>query len=92
MCCRGRAARQWIVAAKLHHPNIIQLHDVQVSASHVFLIMELASGCELFDRVNQSGGMPEEQALVTFTQILSGEGTLHFISRVCQPERARMHG
>ena len=41
---------QWIVASKLQHPNVVQLRDVQVSESHIFLIMELASGNELFDR------------------------------------------
>ena len=51
-CCALTRAPggQWIVASKLHHPNVIQLRDVQVSENHVFLVMELASGSELFDR------------------------------------------
>eukprot|EP01052_Picozoa_sp_SAG31_P005640 SAG31_NODE_250_length_19098_cov_4.337123_10_plen_60_part_00 len=40
----AKAEREWIVAAKLCHPNVIQLKDVQVSQSHIFIVMELASG------------------------------------------------
>ena len=35
----AKAEREWIVAAKLCHPNVIQLRDVQVSADHIFLVM-----------------------------------------------------
>ena len=67
-----KAEREWIVASKLSHPNIVELRDVQVSDTHVFLIMELASGSELFDRISSCGGVSEEQARVYFQQILSG--------------------
>ena len=72
-----KAEREWIVASKLHHPNVIQLRDVQVSEDHVFLVMELASGSELFERVSRSGGLPEEQARMYFHQVVSGISYCH---------------
>ena len=78
-----KAEREWIVASKLHHPNVIQLRDVQVSEDHVFLVMELASGSELFERVSRSGGLSEDQARMYFQQVVSGiqychhEGVYH---------------
>jgi hypothetical protein len=56
-----KAEREWIVASKLSHPNIVQLRDVQVSETHVFLVMELASGGELFERISRCGGVSEDQ-------------------------------
>ena len=72
-----KAEREWRVASKLTHPNIIQLRDVQVSETHVFLVMEMASGNELFDRVSSSGGLSEDTARRYFQQVLSGIAYCH---------------
>eukprot|EP01048_Picozoa_sp_COSAG05_P017111 COSAG05_NODE_2290_length_3269_cov_2.473186_2_plen_443_part_00 len=72
-----KAEREWRVASKLTHPNIIQLRDVQVSEAHVFLVMEMASGNELFDRVSSSGGLGEDAARRYFQQVLSGIAYCH---------------
>ena len=73
-----QAEREWIVAARLCHPNVIQLKDVQVSPTHIFLVMELASGGALFDTVAQSDhGLELPQARRYFLQILNGVEYCH---------------
>jgi serine/threonine protein kinase len=35
----------------VHHPNIIRMETVYESRQHIFIVMELHSGGELFDRI-----------------------------------------
>lgn len=39
-----RAEREWVIAMKLAHPNIIRLFDVHQDHLHTYLILELATG------------------------------------------------
>lgn len=59
-----------------HHPNVIKLEEVleftQDSKSTTFLLMELANGGELFDRIKVDCGTREETALYFFRQLLEG--------------------
>ena len=44
------------------HESIVELFDVFVSEEHVFLVMELLAGGELFDRIVKSGAYSEQDA------------------------------
>lgn len=57
---------------KLNHPHIIRLHKVIRENGYTCLILELATGGELFDYIMQSGKLDEDEARVLFRQILSG--------------------
>jgi serine/threonine protein kinase len=72
-----KTEREWIIAAKLNHPNVIKLRDVQLSATSVFLVFDLASARALFHLVNESGGLEEDVARRIFAQILSGVAYCH---------------
>lgn len=65
----------------VHHRNVIQLYGVleliQESKSTIFLIMELANGGELFDRIKIDCGTREETAKFFFQQLLSGVKHCH---------------
>mmetsp|Transcript_205 Transcript_205/g.402 ORF Transcript_205/g.402 Transcript_205/m.402 type:complete len:530 (+) Transcript_205:61-1650(+) len=56
------------------HPNVIKLHEVlemvQDSKSTLFLVLELVTGGELFDRIKSIAD--EETARCYFTQLLNG--------------------
>lgn len=41
-----------------HHPNVIQFRQVVLTRSHIGLVMEYASGGDLFKRVENSGCLP----------------------------------
>jgi serine/threonine protein kinase len=76
------------------HPNIIDLLEVlelvQDSKSTLFLVLELVSGGELFDRMKMADlGSPDEFARRYFTQLLSGIDYCHgkgVVHRDLKPE------
>lgn len=46
-----------MILARLHHQNIVKLYEIYESNSAIYLVMELLSGGELFDRLMaQPGG------------------------------------
>ncbi len=72
-----KAEREWVIANKLNHPNVIRLLDVQLSPTHTFLVLELASGRALFDIVQKEGGLGEDRARRIAFQIFSGIDYCH---------------
>ena len=61
----------------LHHPNIIKLYEVIETKNTVFLVMEYASGGELYDYLVVHGKMKEREARAKFRQILSAVSYCH---------------
>lgn len=63
------------------HPNVIRLLEVleliQDSKSTLFLVLELVTGGELFDRIRIGCGTTEEVGRRYFRQLLSGVGCCH---------------
>lgn len=47
---------------KLDHPNIIKLYETFEDKSYVYLVMELCSGGELFDKIVDEGNFTESEA------------------------------
>eukprot|EP00744_Colponema_vietnamica_P003867 GILI01005857.1.p1 GENE.GILI01005857.1~~GILI01005857.1.p1 ORF type:complete len:557 (+),score=127.86 GILI01005857.1:57-1673(+) len=56
----------------LDHPNIIRLYETWQDNVNLYLVMELCSGGELFERIYKSGSLSEKDAAVLMKQILSG--------------------
>jgi serine/threonine protein kinase len=54
-----------------HHPNILKIHEVMATKSKIYLVMELASGGELFSKVLRRGRLPESTARRYFQQLAS---------------------
>lgn len=44
----------------LDHPNIIKLYEVYEGDFHIYLVLELLNGGELFDRIVKTGHYNEE--------------------------------
>ncbi|XWS39248.1 hypothetical protein CRYUN_Cryun18bG0034500 [Craigia yunnanensis] len=58
-----------------HHPNILKIHEVMATKTKIYLVMELASGGELFAKVLGRGRLAEPAARRYFSQLISA---LHF--------------
>ena len=65
-------AKELIAQSTMVHPNIVRLYGTQVDLDkrRVYMVMELATGGELFDRIAECGGLVEEEARRYFVQIL----------------------
>ncbi|CAH0478423.1 unnamed protein product [Peronospora belbahrii] len=75
------------------HENVLQLYDVlelvQPSKSTIFLVLELAYGGELFDRIRGDSGVEENVARTYFKQLLAGVRYCHqlgIVHRDLKPE------
>lgn len=66
----------------LNHPNIIGFKEVFLTDTHLGIVMEYASGGELFDRIVQAGRFLEDEARYFFQQLISGVHHCH-CSGVC---------
>jgi len=78
---------------KLDHPNIIKLYEVYENDKSIYLIMELCTGGELFDRIveNTENGkqFTEKQAANLFRQMMSAINYCHkngIVHRDLKPE------
>uniref|UniRef100_A0A0N4W316 Protein kinase domain-containing protein n=1 Tax=Haemonchus placei TaxID=6290 RepID=A0A0N4W316_HAEPC len=66
-----RIRREIRIMSALHHPNIIQIFEVFENREKIILVMEYASGGELYDYVSRFGSLPESEARRIFRQITS---------------------
>jgi len=84
-----RVAREISILKKLRHPHVIQLYEIVETPRQLYLIMELASGGELFDYIVQSKRVKEQEACKFFHQILAGVEKIHqegVVHRDLKPE------
>ncbi|KAE8298485.1 Calcium/calmodulin-dependent protein kinase type 1 [Larimichthys crocea] len=77
------------VLHRIKHPNIVTLEDIFESTSHLYLVMQLVSGGELFDRIVEKGFYTERDASQLIHQILDAVKYLHdmgIVHRDLKPE------
>ncbi|KAE8607974.1 hypothetical protein XENTR_v10011345 [Xenopus tropicalis] len=65
------------VLRRVRHTNIIQLIEVFESQERVYMVMELATGGELFDRIITKGSFTERDATHVLQMVLEGVKYLH---------------
>ena len=58
------------IMMKLDHPNILRLYDYFEDETSVYLVLELCSGGELFDRIIEKKYYNETEARIIFKQIM----------------------
>ena len=54
----------------MDHEHVMKLYDVYETSRYLFLILEHASGGELFDYLVRRGRLPPAEALAYFHQII----------------------
>ncbi len=59
---RGRFRGEAEAAARLHHPNIVTVHEVGSTDGQAYLCMEFVDGCTLAQLVNADGPLPPRAA------------------------------
>lgn len=77
------------VLRRLTHPNIVQLLETFEDKQKFYLIMELVTGGELFDRIVEKGSYTEKDASGLIRQILEAVDYMHeqgVVHRDLKPE------
>ncbi|KAK6060455.1 kinase domain protein [Cooperia oncophora] len=69
--------REVKIMKQLDHPNIVKLYQVMENEQTLYLVLEYASGGEVFDYLVAHGRMKEKEARVKFRQIVSAVQYLH---------------
>merc|ERR1719253_877840 len=72
-----RVAREIHILKLLRHPHVIQLYEIVETARQLYLLMEYASGGELFDYIVASARVKELEACKFFHQILTAVEKIH---------------
>lgn len=65
------------VLLNVQHPFIINLEEVIYSKDCTYLVMELATGGELFDRIKTRGHLEEKDSIRILQMVLEGVDYLH---------------
>ncbi|XP_070814286.1 calcium/calmodulin-dependent protein kinase type 1D-like [Chaetodon trifascialis] len=77
------------VLKRIKHENVVGLEDFYESRTHYYLVMQLVSGGELFDRILDKGVYTERDASKVIKQVLQAVNYLHensIVHRDLKPE------
>lgn len=69
--------REISILRGLSHPNIVRLHEMVETDRYIGIILEYASGGELFDYILTHRYLKDNAARKLFAQLVSGVGYLH---------------
>ncbi|KAE8701220.1 Serine/threonine-protein kinase SRK2E [Hibiscus syriacus] len=69
--------REIINHRSLRHPNIVRFKEVILTPTHLAIVMEYASGGELFKRICAASRFNEDEARFFFQQLISGVSYCH---------------
>eukprot|EP00756_Hemistasia_phaeocysticola_P060363 Hpha_TRINITY_DN3979_c0_g1::TRINITY_DN3979_c0_g1_i1::g.18157::m.18157 len=92
---RAMLEREIAVQKALQHPNVLRLVDVLETAKHFYLVIELATGGELFDLIQDHKRFNEDTSRDFFQQLIMGVRYCHaqgVVHRDLKPQNLLLTG
>ena len=74
---RQRVEREVKVLKLLNHPNVMKLYDVLQTSTHLFVVVELLEGGQLYDHVSAHPLLGEAEVFQFFYQLTTGIAFMH---------------
>ncbi|CAK84516.1 unnamed protein product (macronuclear) [Paramecium tetraurelia] len=77
------------ILKRLDHPNIIKIYEFYQDHKNIYIVTELCTGGELFDKIQDQQAFSERKAAETMKQVLSAVNYLHkskIVHRDLKPE------
>jgi serine/threonine-protein kinase len=90
-----RFLREIEIAAKLHHPHILALHDSGEADGFLYYVMPYVEGQSLRDRLNREGQLPIDDALQITREVADALSHAHshdVVHRDIKPENILLEG
>eukprot|EP00437_Effrenium_voratum_P044386 CAMPEP_0181477754 /NCGR_PEP_ID=MMETSP1110-20121109/42382_1 /TAXON_ID=174948 /ORGANISM="Symbiodinium sp., Strain CCMP421" /LENGTH=525 /DNA_ID=CAMNT_0023603071 /DNA_START=51 /DNA_END=1628 /DNA_ORIENTATION=- len=72
-----RFKQEILIMKVMDHPNIIKLYETFEDRRHLYLVMELCTGGELFDKILETGHFMESDAAIVVSHILHAIFYMH---------------
>jgi len=69
--------REISIMKMVRHPHVVQLHEVLASRTRIFIVLELITGGELFDRIVERQRFDDDTARYYFRQLCEGVHYCH---------------
>lgn len=88
-CMEDQMLREIAIMKKLRHRNVVEMKDVLQSNNHYFIVLELVTGGELFDKIVAAKRFDENTARKYFHQLIAGMYFCHtwgYAHRDLKPE------
>jgi 5'-AMP-activated protein kinase catalytic alpha subunit len=81
--------REITLMKMIHHKHVIEIKDVLATAKNIFIVLELVTGGEIFDKIVEAKRFKEDKARYYFKQLLEGMECCHsqgVVHRDLKPE------
>ncbi|KAF8031016.1 hypothetical protein BT93_D0263 [Corymbia citriodora subsp. variegata] len=73
----GQIKREISTMKLIRHPNVIRMFEVMASKTKIYIVLELVTGGELFDKISSRGRLKEDEARKYFQQLINAVDYCH---------------
>lgn len=69
--------REINILKQIRHPHVVNLKEIMSSREKIYMVLELVTGGDLFDKIAAEGPLKEPEARILFAQIVSALSYCH---------------
>ncbi|KAK8548897.1 hypothetical protein V6N13_054335 [Hibiscus sabdariffa] len=73
----NKIKREIAILKMLKHPNVVRLHEVLASKTKIYMVLEYATGGDLYAKIASKGKLSEDEGRKLFHQLIHGVSFCH---------------